>query len=626
LHEVFAMPCDERLIDLLQRWATADADGRSVDPAELCTSCPELLPQVERLYRFDVRLNRLLGSMSTQETCRLGETLVPGNVTALPSVPGYTVLRELAQGGMGRVYHARDTRLDRDVALKVIRSERLSADLLARFQAEARAVARLDHPHIVQVYEVGAHLPPEGGPAVPFLALEYVPGGTLESRAGMAPMPPAEAARVVALLARAMAHAHTRGVVHRDLKPANVLIAAYADEPCLNAAIGRPKVSDFGLARREAEPGSEPAGPRHTSPGAIVGTPSYMAPEQAEGQPAGPPADVYALGAILYRLLTGRVVFESASVVTTLHDVCHTPPRPPRELACGIPPALEALCLRCLAKRPSDRPSAAELAAALDHGSDTVTLPAVAPPPRRWRRWVVAVVVVLALAIPLALLAWQLLWPTDQRPAANPVQPALAPLNGYLDAQMTRPGDALRQNVAFNDPASRPLRPGDEVRVRAELNRPAHVYLVWVDSAGEVTPMYPWIDGDWKRRGPEEKVTTYKLPQVNGAWGVWTMGPGKRGLETIVLLCRDDVLPPDVDLKGLLGRFGPQPLAGQDVGVVAWFENGDVVRNEPLRAPLAKPVEGGNPLERLNREVQRRVKEHFSYTRAITYGNEGDRP
>jgi serine/threonine protein kinase len=618
------MPRDERLNDLLERWAAADAEGRAVDPAALCATCPDLLPEVERLYRFDTRLNRLLGSMDTQETQGLGDTPVPDSSLALLVVPGYTILRELAQGGMGRVYHARDTRLERDVALKVIRPERLTADLRARFSDEARAVARLDHPHIVQIYEVGEYAPPGGGPAVPFLALEYVPGGTLESRAGTQPMPPAEAARIVALLARAMAHAHARGIVHRDLKPGNVLIAAHADEPGLNAAIGRPKVSDFGLARREERDGVSAVSPaRLTSAGSIIGTPAYMAPEQAEGQPAGPPADVYALGAILYRLLTGRVVFESDSVVTTLHAVCNIPPRPPRELAAGVPPALEEVCLRCLAKKAADRPSAAELAAALDRGSDTVSLPAI-PARRQRRRWLIAAVV-LGLAMPLA---WVALALSLRRPAPpdNPSAAPLAPLKGYLDAQMTRPGDNLRQSVALNDPAARPLRPGDEIRVRAELNRPAYVYVVWIDSDGVVLPMYPWIEQDWKRRVPEAKAATFKLPQVKGGWGAWEMGPGKRGLETMVLLCRDDLLPEDVDLKGLLGKFGPQPLGGQELTVVAWFENGDTVRDEPLRAPLAKPVEGGNPLERLNREVHRRVKEHFSYTRSITYGNEGDRP
>ena len=140
------MSRDERLIDLLDRWAAADAEGRAVDPMSLCTTSPEMLPEVERLYRFDVRLRRLMGAMSSPETLVATETPLPGVLTAFPTVPGYAILRELAQGGMGRVYHARSTRLERDVALKVIRPERLSADLLVRFEAEARAVARLDHP------------------------------------------------------------------------------------------------------------------------------------------------------------------------------------------------------------------------------------------------------------------------------------------------------------------------------------------------------------------------------------------------------------------------------------------------------------------------------------------------
>jgi serine/threonine protein kinase len=279
------MPHDPRLIDLLDRWAAADAGGRAIDPAELCAGWPELLPELERLYRFDVRLVRLVAAASSPETLGIGDDTPPPDLSAFPAVPGYAIPRELAEGGMGRVYHARDTRLERDVALKVIRPERLSADLLARFRDEARAVARLDHPHIVQIYEVGEYAPPRGGPSVPFLALEFVPGGTLEGRAGTTPMPPAEAARVVGLLARAMAHAHARGVVHRDLKPGNVLIAAHADEPGLNAGLGRPKVGDFGLARRVDGPGAAA-----TTSGAIVGTPAYMAPEQAEGRPAGPPA------------------------------------------------------------------------------------------------------------------------------------------------------------------------------------------------------------------------------------------------------------------------------------------------------------------------------------------------
>jgi serine/threonine protein kinase len=227
------MKRDPRLLDLLERWNMENSEGRTIDPKELCAACPELLSDLERLCRFDNRLNRLLRSMGSQETIEVEETSPPDRKTTFPAVPGYTILRELGQGGMGRVYHARDNRLERDVALKVIRSEVLSADLLARFQQEARAVARLDHPHIVQIYEVGECTLPEGG-AGPFLALEFVPGGTLESKLDTKPLSPAESARIVCLLARAITHAHARGVVHRDLKPANILIASHADESGLN--------------------------------------------------------------------------------------------------------------------------------------------------------------------------------------------------------------------------------------------------------------------------------------------------------------------------------------------------------------------------------------------------------
>jgi serine/threonine protein kinase len=136
---MLSMPRDQRLLALLERWAEAEAEGRVIDPTGLCSSCPELLSEVVRLYRFDVHLSRLMGSMSSPETMAPGETPLPGNLTALPAPPGYTILCELAQGGMGRVYHACDTRLDREVALKVIRPERLSADLMARFGSQPLA-------------------------------------------------------------------------------------------------------------------------------------------------------------------------------------------------------------------------------------------------------------------------------------------------------------------------------------------------------------------------------------------------------------------------------------------------------------------------------------------------------
>src|SRR5690348_2053083 len=200
-----------------------------------------------------------------------------------PAIPGYTILGELGRGGMGVVYRALQVDLNRPVALKVLKATAAGPNAIERFRAEAEAAARLRHPNIVQVYAAGTW---EGQP---YFALEYLEGGTLARRLAGNPQPPAEAAALVEALARAVQHAHERGVVHRDLKPANVLLSAD----------GIPKVADFGLARRQ-EAGLG------TRTGDLLGTPAYMAPEQAAGRPheSGPATDVYALGAVLYECLT----------------------------------------------------------------------------------------------------------------------------------------------------------------------------------------------------------------------------------------------------------------------------------------------------------------------------------
>jgi WD40 repeat protein len=252
-----------------------------------------------------------------------------------PMLEGYEILGELGHGGMGTVYKARQRSLKRLVALKVIRCP-AAADprSLARFRTEAEAAARLQHPNLVPIYEVGE----QGG--VPYLALEYIDGVTLEQRLAGKPQPARQAAALVEVLARAMHHAHERGVVHRDLKPANVLLTS-GDTP---------KITDFGLAKlAEAEVA-------HTVSGAIVGTPSYMAPEQAAGRgDTGPAVDVYALGATLYECLTGRPPFRGASLLDTLEQVRSEDPVPPRRLVPKLPRDLETICLKAMARLPGHR-------------------------------------------------------------------------------------------------------------------------------------------------------------------------------------------------------------------------------------------------------------------------------
>jgi WD40 repeat protein/tRNA A-37 threonylcarbamoyl transferase component Bud32 len=254
--------------------------------------------------------------------------------SAAQSPPGYQVLEEIGRGGMGVVYKARQLKANRLVALKVLLSgAHASAEERARFLAEAEAVARLQHPGIVQVFEIGEH---DGRL---FFSLELCPGGGLDRMLGGTPLPPREAAVLCEQLARAVQAAHDQGVVHRDLKPANVLFSA----------AGLAKVADFGLAKRLEEQGQ-------TATGAVVGTPSYMAPEQAAGRKdVGPAADVYSLGAILYECLTGRPPFRAATLLETLLQVREEEPVSVRHLQPGAPRDLETVCLKCLTKEPGRR-------------------------------------------------------------------------------------------------------------------------------------------------------------------------------------------------------------------------------------------------------------------------------
>jgi len=269
----------------------------------------------------------------------------------LPEIPGYEILSPLGQGGMGVVYRARQTGLNRLVALKLIRwGARADADDLARFQTEAEAAAHLQHPNIVQVHEVG------NAAAGPFVSLEFVAGGSLDRFLAGVPQPPRIAARVVQVLARAMHHAHERGILHRDLKPANILLADPADvSPAEKDALPwLPKIADFGLAKRlEADSA-------HTQTGVVLGTPSYMAPEQAAAKKnIGPAVDTYALGAILYEFLTGRPSFRAATAWDTVQQVISDEPVSPHRLQSKTPIDLETICLKCLEKDPARRYSSA---------------------------------------------------------------------------------------------------------------------------------------------------------------------------------------------------------------------------------------------------------------------------
>ncbi len=263
--------------------------------------------------------------------------------SALPAVPGYEILGELGRGGMAVVYQARQLQPNRIVALKMIRAiEHAGPTERLRFQIETEAVARLQHTHIVQLYEAGE------ARGQPFFSLEYCDGGTLAQQWKTQRPSPREAAALIETLARAMHYAHLRGVVHRDLKPGNVLLAG----PERVA-----KITDFGLAKRidaEARDLSQS--------GAIMGTASYMAPEQAAGKvrDTGPATDVYGLGALLYECLTDQPPFYAETALETMQQVLERDPLPPSRRGVRVPRDLETICLKCLSKVPARRYASAE--------------------------------------------------------------------------------------------------------------------------------------------------------------------------------------------------------------------------------------------------------------------------
>jgi serine/threonine-protein kinase len=294
-------------------------------------------PTATHLFRPDDGPRTVL---QTGEQLALAAALSTGQQT----VPGYEIIEEIGRGGMGVVYKAKQIQANRVVALKMILGggHAGTADR-ERFKIEVEATAQLQHPGIVQVFEVGEHH------GLPYFSMELCEGGALTKLSKGRPQPPHVAAAVVERIAHAVNVAHAHGIVHRDLKPGNILIGRD----------GTPKVGDFGLAKRlDAESG-------HTHSGAVMGTPNYMAPEQAAGnaKEVGPPADVYALGVILYELLAGRTPFQADNLPALLEKVIHNQPPALSDSGRTVPRDLETICLKCLAKEPGLRyQTAGELA------------------------------------------------------------------------------------------------------------------------------------------------------------------------------------------------------------------------------------------------------------------------
>jgi tetratricopeptide (TPR) repeat protein len=380
---------ENQLDEILTAYLKSLDDGQTPDRAGLLARYPVLAAELAEFFDEQDRLDRWAEPLRpVARAARLETPTAEATVDGIPAAPEpvgsfgeYELLRVLGHGGMGVVYEARHRPLNRVVALKMIPAGRWASETeVQRFRNEAEAVAHLDHPNIVPIYDVGEH------DGQPYFAMKLIEGGGLAPTgvrgqgSGVRDQTPREAARLVAAVARAVHHAHQRGILHRDLKPSNVLL----DKD------GNPYVTDFGLAKRlRGEPGALATGDL-TQSGALVGTPGYVAPEQATGAKgsATVASDVYGLGAILYALLTGGPPFRGEDLLDTLEQVCHREPEPPRKNNPRVDRDLELICLKCLEKDPRRRyPSSETLAEELERYLDGRPLACTRPVGGAERLW-----------------------------------------------------------------------------------------------------------------------------------------------------------------------------------------------------------------------------------------------
>jgi outer membrane protein assembly factor BamB len=466
---------EQRLNEVIATYLRALDAGQSPDRSDLLAHHPDLADELRSFLANHDRAQRLATPPAEAPTLAPAEMASPSPTLGTVRYFGdYELLAEIARGGMGVVYRARQVSLNRPVALKMILSGQLaSEDDVQRFRLEAQTAAGLQHPNIVAIHEVGEH---EGQH---YFSMDFVEGQSLAELVRENPLPPEQAARWVRTIAEAIHYAHQRGVLHRDLKPSNVLIDSF----------GQPRVTDFGLAKRtDKDTGL-------TATGAVVGTPSYMPPEQASADRGaiGPASDVYSLGAVLYELVTGRPPFRAATPLDTLLQVLEAEPAPPRLLNPAVGRDLETIILKCLQKEAARRYASAQeladdLSALLEGRPIKARRPGLAERALRWaqtQRRAAALIVLSAVGSALLLfggtLGWN--WYSESRLARLLIQSGGPPYRVELlddegrevikPFQTVTPGPVEGERVAlpagdFDLCLSAPFARGETYRLRVE--------------------------------------------------------------------------------------------------------------------------------------------------------------
>ena len=521
----------------------------------------------------------------------------------------YRIERLLGCGAFGEVYLATDTRRQRQVAIKVLAGNRFtSPDAVEHFLEEARTVRKLEHPAIVRAWDV---LRDDDGR--PLIVMQFIDGQSLRQRLNGSRLPRIDAIQWLAQIAEAIDYAHRQGIVHRDLEPRNILLDRQ----------GRPYVSDFGLAVDEQT--------QDTRAGESAGSLAYMSPEQVRGEShwLDGRADIWALGVILYEMMSGRRPFTAREADQLADQILYREAKPLRQIDGEIPAELERICLRCLKKAVADRyATAKDLADDLRRvrllADGTGKTNAAANVPRfgpflaltataaENNSSFAALLGTLLAAVVLGVLTLglggRMSWRGDPPRAESKSDAGLHP-NSHVQAANSDDAvsglvvedivigvwvphgkvDQRRGQINKLDSTAAPLRIGDKIRLSVSVSEPSFVYVLWLDPDGQLLPIYPWKDGRWQSRpNDEQQLARLDLPS---SLSTWTIEAGAAGAATLFVFAGRERFSPETNLASLLPECNPQ--IGQPTQQVFWFENGQEVRptGRKTRHPVQAPAD-----------------------------------